>query len=270
MFKAIWRFLRAIGYRISGGVDQMAKGVAQTPEAIQATFEKVIADKRDNINKYKDVVAGMIALEEKKHGELVTLTQEIEKLEKLKAGAAAKAKQVVDRLNGDATAAKMDPEFIKCQGAFKDFSSTLQEKSARASQLDTELAGIASNISRHKATLQGLLRDIDKLKEEKHETVAEVISAKEEKEIADMLNGISQDRSSEELQRLREMRQTAKAGAKVSRELAGLDTKKEEADFLAYAEASVASDEFDQLIGLKSKEEAPKLASEAQSFIPEG
>jgi phage shock protein A len=248
----------------------MAKGVAQTPEAIQATFEKVIADKRDNINKYKDVVAGMIALEEKKHGELVTLTQEIEKLEKLKAGAAAKAKQVVDRLNGDATAAKMDPEFIKCQGAFKDFSSTLQEKSARASQLDTELAGIASNISRHKATLQGLLRDIDKLKEEKHETVAEVISAKEEKEIADMLNGISQDRSSEELQRLREMRQTAKAGAKVSRELAGLDTKKEEADFLAYAEASVASDEFDQLIGLKSKEEAPKLASEAQSFIPEG
>ena len=98
------------------------------------------------------------------------------------------------------------------------------------------------------------MRDLDKLKEEKHDAVADILSATEERQIADMMTGLSNDRTSEELRELRELRQKSAAGARVSRELAGLDTKKAEAEFMEYAQSSDADDEFDALIGLAKKE----------------
>ncbi|MEM8931739.1 MAG: hypothetical protein AAGE94_11235, partial [Acidobacteriota bacterium] len=50
--------------------------------------------------------------------------------------------------------------------------------------------------------------------------------------------------------RLRELRTEVKAEAQISRELAGTDTKAQEAEFLEYARTTEASDEFDALIGL--------------------
>jgi hypothetical protein len=67
---------------------------------------------------------------------------------------------------------------------------------------------------------------------------------------------LTNDRTSEELHELRELRQKSSASARISRELAGMDTKKEEADFLEYTQASEADDEFDALIGLAKKESA--------------
>ncbi len=64
-----------------------------------------------------------------------------------------------------------------------------------------------------------------------------------------MMTGISNDKTSEELRSLREVRQKAAANAKVSRELAGLDARRAENEFLEYAQSTQADDEFDQLIG---------------------
>jgi hypothetical protein len=105
------------------------------------------------------------------------------------------------------------------------------------------------------------MRELDKLKEEKHDAVADVLSSAEEKQIADMMTGLAQDRSSEELQKLRDMRQKASANARVSRELAGMDTSRAESEFMEYAQSSVADDEFDQLIGLSQKKESSEPAT---------
>ena len=112
------------------------------------------------------------------------------------------------------------------------------------------------------------MRDLDKLKEEKHDAVADIMSATEEKQIADMVNGISNDKTNEELHRLRELRQKASANAKISRELAGLDSKKAESEFLEYAQKSTADDEFDALIGLSAKKETTEKST-VEAKIPE-
>ena len=112
------------------------------------------------------------------------------------------------------------------------------------------------------------MRDLDKLKEEKHDAVADVLSASEEKQIADMMTGLSNDSTSEELRELREMRQKASANARISRELAGMDTKRAEAEFMEYAQTNEADDEFDALIGL-SKKEATAPAQQQETKIPE-
>ena len=90
--------------------------------------------------------------------------------------------------------------------------------------------------------------DLDKMKSEQSEAVADLMTAREQEEITDMLSGISMDGTSAELARMCEIREKAKARSTVARELVGTDSKSEEEEFLAAALASAISDEFDTLI----------------------
>ncbi len=269
MFRAIWRYFRAIGYMITGNIDAARMALSTNPAVIQATFDSIISEKGKRIRQYKDAVGAMIAQEEKKSAELRRQTEEVERLSKLRDGAAAMARKVVERHGGDVEAVKQDPEYVKCQSAFKDFSSTLAEKEARCKELEEDIAEIQRSVDGHKVQLESLLRDLEKIKQEKHETVADMITAKEERELADMMAGISEDRTSQELQEMRDLRHKAKATARVSREVAGADARRSEEEFLVYAEKSAADSEFDALIGLAQKTEPEKAEPEDKARIPE-
>jgi len=277
MFSAIGRYIRAFFYLITGRIDKARKSLMSNPTVVEATYDNIIEEKAARCRQYKDALGKMVAKEEEKKDKLRVLATGDHKdapgipyYTKLKAGAAAKARELVAKHGGDAEKVKSDPEYIKCQAAFRDFTSTLEEKEKAAKELEVDLAELGKNIGGHKANIQGLLRDLDKLKSEKHEAVADIISAKEEKEIADMINGIAEDRSAKELQELRELRREAKGQAKVSRELSGLDNKVAEADFLAYAESTASDNEFDKLIGLtKETPAATTPASTERTSLPE-
>src|SRR5690606_6561539 len=118
-------------------------------------------EKRNRLNQYKDAVSAMIAQEESKKEKLRQVTDEIGKLEKLRSGAAAKAKSLVEKYNGDVNMVRNDPDYIKCQSAFKDFSSTLVEKQQRATEIDEDLKQLVANVSGHKTQIQSLMRDLD-------------------------------------------------------------------------------------------------------------
>ncbi len=275
MFSAVGRYLRALGYLVTGRIDSARKELSANPYVIQATFDRVIEEKKARIQQYKDAVARLIAQQEKKMAGVRTLSNDVNQLEQLKQGAAAKARQVVAQLKARGLSEeqiKHDEEYLRCMTAFNDFTSTEKEKSERIAELEADVNNLGENISGHKVQLQQLMRDLDKLKEESAATVADVITAKEEKEIADMISGISTDRSSKELEELRDLRGTMKANARISREVAGTDTKRQEAEFMEYARTSVATSEFDKLIGLagdadKGESAAPERAVDAK--LPE-
>ncbi|MDG2382694.1 MAG: hypothetical protein P8N76_13575 [Pirellulaceae bacterium] len=254
MFKALGKYLRAIGYLFTGRIDDARRTLSTNPAVVKATYDRVIEEKTKRIHQYKDAVGAMIAQEEKKKAALKRLTEEVAKLRNLRDGAAAMARKTVEKYNGDIEAVKNDPEYLKCQSAFKDFSSSLNEKETHCAELEDDIKEFETNITGHKTQLQSLLREIDKIRQEKHETVADMLTAKEEKEISDMLTGISQDRTHEELQELRDLRDQATATARISREMAGVDTKRSEDEFLEYATRETADSEFDTLIGLTQKD----------------
>ena len=271
MFRAIGRYFRALGYLLTGRVDEASKSLKTNPSVVKATFDNIIEEKKKRIAQYKDAVGAMIAQQEKKKSSLQRITGEIERLTKLRDGAAVMARKLVEKHNGDTEAVRADPDYLKCQAAFKDFSSSLQEKQSHAEELEEDVQEFEKNIAGHKTQLQGLLREVEKLKAEKHETVADIITSKEEREIADMLAGISQDRTSEELQELRDVRDQAKGSARISREIAGVDARRTEEEFLAYATESTADSEFDALIGLTKEADAATPEQPAQrTQIPEG
>ena len=276
MFGALARFFRSIGYLLTGKVDDAGTGLRQNPQVIRAQFDRIITEKKQRIDQYKDAVARMIAQEEGKLARIKDLSEEIQRLEQLKDGAAAKAKSVVGRLKSEGKgmdAIKADADYQKCLAAFNDFSSSLEEKEKHVAELEGDVKEIQGTVNHHKVQLQSLLREIDKLKGESSATVADVITAREEQQINDMLAGVSTDRTGQELEDLREMRQRAKAGARVSREMAGTDTKVQEQEFLEYATKSQSAGEFDRLIGLAGEADQPAAESPERAEpvkLPEG
>jgi hypothetical protein len=275
MFGAIGRWFKAIGYLLTGRIDSARKILDQNPHVVQAKYDTIIRDKVGQIHIYKQAVAGLIAQQENKMAKVKSLTDEVGNLERLKAGALAKAKQTVDQLTKSGKTkeeVQASEDYKKCLAAYNDFSSTLQEKQDHIAGLEKDIAGYAKSIGDHKVQLQQLLRDVDKIKAEAADAVADVITAKQERDLADMVSGIAQDGTAEELQRLRQMRQELKAEARISKEMAGTDTKAQEAEFLDYARKTSASSEFDALVGLTEKTETKAAAPKAQekaSGLPE-
>ncbi len=275
MFKAIGRYVRALGYLVTGRIDAARRAVSTSPHVINATFDQIIESKRKSVQQYKDAIARLIVQHEQKMSRIKVLTDEINRLEQLKEGAAAKARTVVAQMKVSGASLeqiKAGEDYQTCMNAYNEFSTKIKDKTERIGEYEGEVKELDKSISGHKVQLQQMLREIENLKEEQATTVAEVITAKEEAELNDMLSGISADRTSRELSDMRQLREEMKAKAKVSKELAGTDTKVQEAEFIEYASKHHASNEFDQLIGLAGEAESSERATpqrESESRLPE-
>ena len=272
MFGAIGRWIKAVGYLLTGQIDSARKVLDQNPHVVRAKYDAIVREKVSRIQTYKQAVAGLIAQQETKMAAVKSLTADVQNLERLKAGALAKAKQTVERLKASGQSeeqVKSNEDYKRCLAAFNDFSSTLAEKQARITENETDIESYRKTIGDHKVQLQQLLRDVEKIRSESADAVADVITAKQEKDIADMLSGIAQDGTAKELQDLRQMRQELKAEARISKEMAGTDTKAQEAEFLEYARTSQASTEFDSLIGLGESKSAAAPAKDKGQALPE-
>ena len=277
MFRAIGRWIKAMMYLFTGRLDAARRALDTNPHVVQAKYDGIIREKVGRIHTYKQAVAGLIAQQETKMAKVKTLTGEVERLERLKAGALAKAKQSVAKLQKGGKGKEeiqKDVDYQKCLSAFNDFSSTLDEKQDRITELEGDVGQYRTRIGEHKIQLQGLLREIEALKSESADAVADMITSKQEKEIGDTLAGIAKDGTAEELQRMRQLRQEVKAEAKISKELSGVETKAQEEEFLEYARASSSDSEFGALVGLSEEKDASprekeSKGSEGRSRLPE-
>lgn len=277
MANGFTRFFKSIWYTLSGRAHESADRMMENPEAVRGAYEDIIKDKKGNIQRYKQAIGQLIALVEQKKSTVKTLTDEIDRLEELKSGAIAKAQQTAAQLQGEGLTpeqVKLNADYTRCVTAYQDFNSNLTEKSNRITELESEIENAQTDIESHKLQITSLHRDLDKIKSEQSEAVADLITAKEQEEIADMLSGISLDGTSAELTRMREVREKAKARSKVAQELAGTDSKSEEEEFLTAARTSATSDEFDALIfgaqqtDTKTQAEPEKKTTDSDSELP--
>jgi predicted nucleic acid-binding Zn-ribbon protein len=276
--RSLRRFFRAIGYYLSGGLIKKTEEIEMDPNVTRAQFEDVITTRRKRIQEYKSAVGRLMAQQLKKAKEMENLTEEVEHLERLKSGALAKAKKRVTDLQAEGQPQEKiteDVEYQKCLAAFENFSTTLEEKNKRIASLEKDLEDAKKEIDRHEVQLQTLAREIEKLQQEADQTIADMASAREMKDINDALSGIAADGTADMLRSLRERRNRASAEAKISSKLAGTDTKVQEEEFLRYAQTSKAKSEFEKLVGLSTTETTPlpedkaKPEKESKTLLPE-
>ena len=98
MFGAVGRWLKAFGYLLTGRIDSARRALDTNPHVVRAKFDDIIREKTDRIHQYKQAVAGLIAQQENKIGKVKSLSEDMRRLEALKTGALAKAKQRVEVL----------------------------------------------------------------------------------------------------------------------------------------------------------------------------
>ncbi len=277
MANGFTRFFKAIWYTLTGRAHESADRMMENPEAVRGAYEDIIKDKKGNIQRYKQAIGQLIAIVEQKKSTVKNLTDEVDRFEELKSGAIAKAQETATALQGEGLTqeqVKQHPEYTRCVTAYQDFNSNLVEKTERITELESEIEGARADVESHKLQITSLHRDLDKIKTEQSEAVADLITAREQEEIADMLSGISMDGTSAELTRMREIREKAKARSTVAQELAGTDSTSEEEEFLTAARSSSASDEFDALIfgaqqtDTQTKTEPDKAKTDSDTELP--
>ncbi|MDE0184494.1 MAG: hypothetical protein OXP71_03435 [Candidatus Poribacteria bacterium] len=274
MASGIGRLFKSMWYALTGRAHELSDRVMENPEAIRGAYEKIISDKKANVQRYKSAIGQLMSLVKRKEGTVQNLTDDVDRLERLKTGALAKAKRIAEDLQKQGQAQdsiKQNPDYTRCVDAYNDFNSTLEEKNARIQELEADIESAQEDINGHMTQISALHRDLDKIKQEQAEAVADLITAREQEQISDMLSGISTDGTSAELARMRDVRQKAKSRAHVAQELAGTDSRSEEETYLAAARESTATNEFDELIfGAQQtdQEEDRKSSADTESKLP--
>lgn len=251
------RYLRALWYYCTGRVDAARRVLSKNPYVVRSTYDNAIEKAKKNIGELSNAYGQLTAQGAQKSARLKELNEEYNKVQAIKTGAVNKAKEIKNTLVAQGNteeSVKTNPEYIQCLKTYQDYDARSLEVSNQVKQLEVELQEHQKRSEEFKNSLMIQKRNIEKLKSEKEETVADIIMADEEKKLNQMLAGVSTDSSDKDLEEMRELRQTIKAEAKVSRELAGTEVKSVENDYLKYANNEKISIDFNNLVGLGSQE----------------
>ncbi len=263
MFKAIGRFFKAIGYMLTGKIDESTKGLNENPHVVRARFDGLLEKKRKSILQVRNAVAGLIRNLERKKTELKGTNDDIVKKERLMSGAKAMAAKIAK--SQDREAAQSNPEFIKCMSAYQDFKSSLELLKQRKESLEMDIQSGDEEAKGYEVQLQSLHRELQELTDERERSVADVAIARETRSASEVLAGIANDGTADDLRRLRESVAQAKAEAQVTSRLAGTDSARQEAEFLEMAGGMEAQSEFlDDIFGEEEKKSAEPKVSAAQ------
>lgn len=272
LFRSITEFFKSLSKQAEGSIDQAADRMRTDADALKSKYDDVIREKIKNIKDYRGAMSNMVHQKDKMVEKAKELTQEVGKLEELKAGAAAKVRKLVSSLKGEGkTQADIEanPEFAEGKQHYSRFAEQLAQKQAEIEDLEQRASEIEAKMGGHKEQLGKMLKEIDQLREEAAESVAEVAAAGEEMEARNMMSNMGGgSNADEELAKLREIRARSNAEAKIAHELAdsGADADSLTKEFLEKAEAESAADDFASLVGLG---DTPSPKAEAKPAAPE-
>lgn len=251
----MWKWLRALGLLFTGRFRKAYQALMENEYVMEATYDASIEKGKGRVVAMSEAIGGLVRLREDKVTLVNTKTQEYQRLQQVKAGALQKAKDRAAALTKNGLTAdqiKADAEYLRCQGAYNSADVDAKRLDSEIKALETDIADRSKVINAKKLDLQKAKKQQDDLKAEKHEAIAEVLSAKQEEEVARQLAGLENDTTDSDLAAAREARKQAKARGKVMSELAGTDHQANQDEFANYATVAQSHNEFDNLIGLDS------------------
>lgn len=267
MFRAIWRYIKAVGALLTGGINGMRDSLNRNRHVIAATYDEIKDDQVSRVQSMSKAVAGMIAQKERKVSKAAQLTERVAENSEMRDGALA----MIEELKGQydlsteegVAALKATEDYQEAASAFESLSDEIKDDENTIAELEISIAEDEENLAAHLAELGEMKDEVEKIQREKHDTIAAVEAAKAEKEINDLRNGISESDTGERLAQMRDMRDTLKAEVVVGRKLAGTDSKQRKAKFKKFASKRKANSEFDNLLGLGKKAETSTKEGES-------
>lgn len=260
MFKAIWRYIKAFGALLTGGINGARESLNRNRHVIAATYDEISEDQTKRVKSMSTAVAGMITQKERKITKAKNLTERLKENSEMRDGALAMIEELKSQYDISTPEGveqlKATEDYQEASAAYESLSKEIEDDEHTIEELEIGIAEDEENLAGHLAELGQMKDQIEKIKNEKHQTIAAVEAAKAEKEINDMMNGISQNDTGERLQEMRGMRDQLKSEVVVGRKLAGTDSRQRKAKFKKFANKRKANSEFDNLLGIGKEAEA--------------
>lgn len=174
MANSITRYFKGIWHAVIGRTQKQKNRYAENIKAVRAAFDTIIRVKQEEIERCKHIIGHAMARIEKKKGKLKKLTDDIDRLKKLKADATSKSEGITDELRKTGVSdeeIEQHPDYIKSAAATNNFQSTLEAINIRVVNLETEIEREQNCIEYQKLEIQKFARSIEKIKVEQSDTI---------------------------------------------------------------------------------------------------
>jgi len=235
-FSAIARFFKTLFGLAEGGTQRATDNLlTSSPDAIRNQFRKTREDSIRDYNQMKDSVADLLSIRDERANQLTKLHKQADDLAAKMAGAIQLYKQTND-------------ETLRTKYSQLADQKTKLESDMDA--LDLQVHQQEELINQYKTKLQELQTNIEGLKNEEAETVADIVSNRKMTELNAKLQGLSTDTQTKNLDAIREARQKAKSMASLSNSLSGQQVVKLDQQLLDAGSTSKHFDEFDKAVNL--------------------
>lgn len=255
VLSALGRWLKALGYLLTGRIDNARKAIDANPNVMNAKYDEMGRRLSEQINEFVNAAAKVSAHVAKKKANLLSTDEEIAKLQKLQAGALNMGKRVAEELQSKGEDPTNHVEYTTHRSAYNDFSSTLLEKLKMKTELEDAIKSGELTSKNHLSTLKNLKRQYEDLKKEQGEMVARMITSQQERELNESISGLDADTGKIQSERssIRAMVMESEAAAKITGKLAGTDARRVEEEYMEQAVSSAANSEFDNFTGIAPK-----------------
>ncbi|MBI5568905.1 MAG: PspA/IM30 family protein [Desulfomonile tiedjei] len=227
-FGKLWARIR--GFFIGVGDDI----VSASPEAIKATYASAIDDAKKRYKEMEKAVALLATQREKTDTALKELDREEADLQR--------------KLEGALAAAQAEPGNTVHQEAGARYITRLKEIDEKQAQLATDLEGQQVRVEEYKGKLRGFMDEIERLKREQGEMVAEFVSAQQMVQLEDRLKGLGDTAVDESLVAIRDKVAGLRSRAKIAAEMRGSTLPSQDTAYEKMGKEKEAAARFEELL----------------------
>jgi phage shock protein A len=209
------------------------KLLVSSPETIRNQFRKTREDWTKDYDEMRSSIAQLIQIRDDKLAEIKKLHGLVEELDLKMNGAINLYKQTANEA--------LKEEYGK-------LAYTKEEAISKIGAITGEVTEQEQVIGTFKNRLMTLKTDIENLKKEEAETIADIVSSKKVNELNAKLQGLSKNYQTKNLEAVRDARKQLKSEAKLSSELSGLDKTDMDQKLMVSGKVSKHFDAFDKAV----------------------
>jgi len=227
-FGKLWAVIK--GFFIRAGDDV----VSSSPQAIQATYASAIDDAKRRYKEMEKAVAMLASQREKTEMNLKDLGREELELHK--------------KLEGALASAESEPDNQAHREAGARYLTRIKEIEEKQAQLNTDLQTQSQRVDEYKIKLRSFTDEIQRLKKEEGEMVAEFVSMQQVLALEDRLKGLGETYVDESLLAIRDKIAHMRAQVKIAAEMRGATAQSHDELYEKIGSEKEARERFDEML----------------------
>jgi phage shock protein A len=257
ILRAMLRYFRFWNWKKARGIIKAAdEQFAGSVDGISAAFDiqkdKMVAQYQG----LRDAISEVEAVLEDKRARLEALNQEEEELLGRREGALAKAEEAKE--------ANDMKEYEKHAHAFERFQVRIEEIDAAQDRLNKEVTEASAQMDKYMLQLSDFQAQIEKMPQDKAETIADFVSAKQIIELNDRLQGLETSLDKGPISAVLEANKRLTAKARISQKLANADVRLQDKEYERAGRESTAKSKMEQMLAARKLEKEQKTGEPAE------